>query len=80
MGARDRGLRVTATIEDRPGELAKVTKAIADAGGNFVSFGFFAGEDASTKVLTFKVEGVKKDDVKKVLGTAVKKFWDVRQS
>lgn len=61
MGARDKGIRVTATIEDKPGELARVTKAIADAGGNFVSFGFFAGEDASTKVLTFKVEGIKKE-------------------
>ena len=80
MGARDNALRVTATIDDKPGALAKVTKAIADAGGNFVSFGFFAGEDASTKILTFKVEGIKKDDVRKVLGTAVKKFWDVRQS
>lgn len=80
MGARDKGIRVTATIEDKPGELARVTKAIADAGGNFISFGFFSGEDASTKVLTFKVEGIKKDDVRKVLSGAVKKFWDIRQS
>ena len=80
MGARDKGIRVTATIDDKPGELAKVTKAIADAGGNFVSFGFFSGADASTKVLTFKVEGIKKEEVKRVLGSAVKKFWDVRQS
>ncbi len=80
MGARDKGVRVTATIEDKPGELEKVTKAVAEAGGNFVSFGFFAGEDAATKILTFKVEGIKKEDIKKVLGTAVKKFWDVRQS
>ena len=80
MGARDKGVRVTATIEDKPGELARVTKAIADAGGNFVSFGFFAGEDASSKVLTFKVDGVRKDDIRKVLGGSVKKFWDVRQN
>lgn len=80
MGARDKGVRVTATIEDKPGELARVTKAIADAGGNFVSFGFFAGEDASTKVLTFKVEGIKKEGIRKVLGNVVKKFWDIRQS
>jgi acetoin utilization protein AcuB len=80
MGARDKGVRVTATIDDKPGELAKVTKAIADAGGNFISFGFFAGQDASTKVLTFKVEGIQKEKVKKVLGNTVKKFWDVRQS
>jgi len=80
MGARDKGIRVTASIDDKPGGLAKVTKAIADAGGNFVSFGFFSGQDASTKVLTFKVEGIKKDEIKQILGNTVKKFWDVRQS
>jgi acetoin utilization protein AcuB len=80
MGARDKGIRVTATIEDKPGELAKITKAIADAGGNFVSFGFFSGEDTSTKVLTFKVEGIQKDEIKKVLGNVIKKFWDIRQT
>jgi acetoin utilization protein AcuB len=78
MGARDNGVRVTARVDDKPGELAKVTQAIASAGGNFISFGFFAGDDASTKILTFKVEGVKKDEIKKVLGGVVKKFYDIR--
>jgi acetoin utilization protein AcuB len=80
MGARDKGVRVTATVEDIPGELAKVTKAIANAGGNFVSFGFFSGEDASTKILTFKVAGVKQDEIRSALKDVVKKFWDIRQS
>jgi acetoin utilization protein AcuB len=79
MGARDKGVRVTATVEDKPGELAKVTKAIANAGGNFVSFGFFSGEDASTKVLTFKVAGVKQEEIRSALKDVVKKFWDIRQ-
>lgn len=80
MGARDKGIRVTASIEDKPGELAKITKAIANAGGNFVSFGFFSGQDASTKILTFKVEGVKQEEIKAVLKDVIKKFWDIRQS
>jgi len=80
MGARDKGIRVTASVVDKPGELAKVTKAIAHAGGNFVSFGFFDGEDAATKLLTFKVAGMKKEDVKNALNGIVKKFWDIRQS
>jgi acetoin utilization protein AcuB len=80
MGARDRGIRVTATVEDKPGELARVTKAIAGAGGDFVSFGFFDGDDTSSKVLTFKVAGMKKEDVRKALKDIVKKFWDVRQA
>ncbi len=80
MGARTKAIRVTAEVEDHAGQLAKVTKAIADAGGNFVSFGQFSGEDPSTKVLTFKVAGMKKEDVKKALTKVVNKFWDIRQS
>jgi acetoin utilization protein AcuB len=80
MGAREKAIRVTALVEDMPGQLAKVTKAIADAGGNFISFGMFSGPDTSTKMLTFKVAGLKKDGVKKALQKVVKKFWDIRFS
>ncbi|HVN16128.1 MAG TPA: CBS and ACT domain-containing protein [Anaerolineales bacterium] len=80
MGARDRGIRVTAVVDDKPGSLAKITKAIADAGGNFIAFGQFAGPDTSTKLLTFKIAGMKKEEVKKAVEKIVKKFWDIRQS
>lgn len=78
MGAREKGVRVTAIVEDKPGQLASVTKAIADAGGNFVAFGQFDGPDASTVMITFKVAGLDKETVKKALENIVKKFWDVR--
>ena len=80
MGAREKAIRVSALVEDKPGQLAKVTKAIADAGGNFVSFGIFSGPDTSSKMLTFKVAGMKKETVKAALDKVVKKFWDIRQS
>ncbi|NOH03203.1 MAG: CBS domain-containing protein [Chloroflexi bacterium] len=80
MGARTKSLRVTALIEDKPGQLAKVTKAIADAGGNFLAFGMFSGPDTSSRIITFKVAGMKKEEVNKTLGRVVKKFWDIRQS
>ena len=80
MGARTKGIRVTAEIEDHPGQLAAITKAIADEGGNFISFGQFSGNDLSSKILTFKIAGVKKDNVQKALTKFVKKFWDIRQS
>ena len=80
MGARTKALRVTAVIDDKRGTLAKITKAIADVGGNIISFGQFAGDDPSTKILTFKVAVAKKDDLKKALEKHVKKFWDIRQS
>jgi acetoin utilization protein AcuB len=80
MGAREKGIRVTAQIDEKPGQLAKITKAIADAGGNFISFGQFTGPDIGSKLLTFKVAGMKKEEVKQTVEKFVKKFWDVRQS
>ncbi len=80
MGARASGVRVTALVEDHPGKLAQITKAVLDAGGNFVSFGQFAGTDANSRILTFKVAGLKLDVVKKALEKIVSKFIDVRES
>ena len=80
MGARQKGLRVTATIPDQPGELAKLTKAIASHGGDFISFGMFSGPDTNSRVITFKVDGMKKNQIREVLGNIVLKFWDIRQN
>jgi acetoin utilization protein AcuB len=79
MGARERGVRVTALIEDQPGTLAKVTKAITEAGGNFIAFGQFVGEDVNSRVITFKVKGMSQDQVKKTIGNLTKKIWDIRE-
>lgn len=80
MGARQKAIRVTATIPEQPGALAKVTKAVASNGGDFISFGMFAGPDANSRVITFKVQGMKKEKIREVLETVVLKFWDIRQS
>ena len=79
MGARTKGIRVTAIAEDHPGQLAMITKAIADAGGNFISFGQFATEDGKTVIVTFKVAEMKLEEVKKALMKVVVKFVDVRE-
>lgn len=63
MGVRDQGVRVTAQVSDEPGTLAHLTKAIADAGGNFVAFGQFAGESVASRLVTFKVTGVTEEQV-----------------
>jgi acetoin utilization protein AcuB len=78
MGAREKGIRVSVLAEDKPGQIAKVSKLITDAGGNFIGFGTFAGPNKSLTVITFKVTGIKKEDIKKILGKEVKKFLDIR--
>jgi acetoin utilization protein AcuB len=78
MGARQKAWRVTATIPDKPGELARLTQAIAQNGGNFISFGMFSGPDANTRAVTFKLEGMDKNQIREVLDPVVVKFWDIR--
>lgn len=80
MGARQKATRVTVTVPDQPGELAKITKAISSQGGDFLSFGIFSGPDANSRVVTFKVQGIKKEKIREVLDSVVLKFWDIRQS
>jgi acetoin utilization protein AcuB len=78
MGARTKAWRVTATIAERPGTLAQLTQAIAQNGGNFISFGMFSGPDSNSRVVTFKVEGLEKNKLREVLEPVVVKFWDMR--
>ncbi len=78
MGVRTKAWRVTATIAEKPGTLAELTKAIAQNGGNFISFGMFSGPDANSREVTFKVEGLEKNKLREVLEPVVVKFWDMR--
>ena len=78
-GARQDGVRVTAFVHERRGQLAKLTKAIFEAGGNFVAFVQFSDEDASNRLITFKVAGMPVDLVKQVVGPLVENLVDVRE-
>jgi acetoin utilization protein AcuB len=78
MGARENGLRVTAVVPDRLGELAAVTEAIAQAGGSFISFGQYSGDDTATRTLTFKVTGLDEATLREKLGPIVETITDVR--
>ncbi len=79
MGAREKGVRVTALLQDKPGQLAMITEAVARIGGNFIAFGQFIGEDPSNRLVTFKVRGVEKDALKKAISDVAKEVWDVRE-
>lgn len=78
MGAREMGVRVTVLAHDRPGVLAKITKAISDAGGDFVSLGVFQGADTTNRQVTFKVSGISVEQIKKALMPLVISVVDIR--
>lgn len=78
MGAREPGVRVTALIPEQRGQLARLTQAIAEAGGNFVAFGQFAGYSPNSRLLTFKVSGLEEELVKKLVAPHVLEVVDIR--
>lgn len=78
LGARRAGIRVTVSVPDTPGELAGLTKVIQDLGGNIIALGTFMGESSSKGVVTFKVEGVKMEPLKKAIQPLVDKIIDIR--
>ncbi|MCL2834628.1 MAG: CBS and ACT domain-containing protein [Treponema sp.] len=67
FGARHPGLRFTCNIQEKPGEIAKLTQKIAEQGGNIIAFITFDGDDLSCRRVTAKVEGLSKEAVEAIV-------------
>lgn len=79
MGARDQGVRLTLLCPDQRGELAALTSAVMESGGNVVSLGTFWGEDATTAIITMKVSGAGKDEILEKVKPHVLEVIDARE-
>ena len=77
MGAREFGVRVTALIHEQLGQLARLTKEISSAGGNFIAFGQFTGETPSNRLISFKVTGLEEHKVQELTLPMVEKLIDI---
>jgi acetoin utilization protein AcuB len=80
MGARERGVRLTALLHDVPGELAKLAEAIAALKGNIVALGTFMGETSENKLVTLKAQGIDAETLQETVEPIVERIVDVRVS
>jgi len=79
MGARQAGVRVTLQVPESPGELAKVTAAIAAQGGDIAACGAYPAEEALKANIVLKVRHVQEDDlVARLRGLEGVEVLDVR--
>lgn len=78
MGARQRGVRASVVVPNQAGEIAELSQAIFQAGGNIIALGTFSGDDPSTSQLTFKVAGVEEPALRDVLEPLALQVKDVR--
>jgi acetoin utilization protein AcuB len=63
MGARKTGVRITLQMPDQPGELAKVTAAIAAQGGDIAACGTYPAQEALKANIALKVRHLAQDDL-----------------
>ncbi|MCC6605368.1 MAG: CBS domain-containing protein [Anaerolineae bacterium] len=78
MGAREQGVRVTCVVPEKPGELAAITQAIANAGGSFLAFGQFSGESSANRIVTFKVRRLDETAVRAAIAPVITEIIDIR--
>ena len=78
FGARHDGIRGTFQVEEKPGMIAQVSKAIADANGNIVSLVTFDGDDLSQRRCTVKVTGVERSTFEEILRNSTLEIEDIR--
>jgi acetoin utilization protein AcuB len=80
LGAREAGVRLSVLVPNVPGELAKLTKAIYQAGGNIIALGTFLGENSENYQVTLKVAGVSRPALVAAIEPVVERIADVRES
>jgi len=67
FGARHKGVRITCSIVEKPGQVAKLSQAIAEHGGNILAFVTFEGDDLSRRRVTLKIGGMDRPGVENLV-------------
>lgn len=80
LGGREKGLRLTLGIPERMGEMARITTAIAQLGGNILALGTFLGDDPTTAVVTVKVVDVPADQLEAAMQDLGLEILDTRET
>ncbi|OQY33185.1 MAG: hypothetical protein B6241_08775 [Spirochaetaceae bacterium 4572_59] len=79
FGAREKGTRLTLLMPEKHGELAAVSSAIANAGGDIISFGNMLGENATNRYGIFKVRNLSEQELIGCVEALVDRIVDIRE-
>ena len=78
FGATRSGIRMIFSLDDKPGQLAKIVDEIADKNGNLVSLVTRELKDSTFRRVTMKVSGVTKAQIEEILSKVGVKVDDIR--
>ena len=77
FGARTKGVRVSFLVDDKPGLIADISREIANAGLDIISFGKLLGTDPTNRIFTVNVASGDSDNLISLLKHHVKAILDV---
>lgn len=78
FGFKYSGVRASVEVDDRCGELARISAAIAEQNGKVVSAITADGSDAGKRILTLKITGISEEQVDSILKSLGAKIKDLR--
>ncbi|MCR5494428.1 MAG: CBS and ACT domain-containing protein [Treponema sp.] len=78
FGANRSGIRVIFSLDDTPGQLAKIVDQIANKNGNLVSLVTRELKDSSMRRVTMKIAGITKSCVEEIFSAVGVKADDIR--
>lgn len=77
LGARHPGVRFSVLMPYQPGQIAKLTQAIYEQGGNITALSTFEGDSSENFMMTLKVEGCNQAELQQVIEPLVLKLVDI---
>lgn len=80
LGGGHKGIRISVLAPYYKGSMAKLSTAIAEAGGLIVSFNIFEGEDPSNWGAHLKVAEISQEDLLKTIKPLVLEILDIRDA
>lgn len=67
LGARRSGVRFSVLMNNQPGEIAKLSQAIYQNGGDITALSTFEGDTTSNFLITMKVDGIEQQALRQLI-------------
>ncbi|MGZ3979402.1 MAG: CBS domain-containing protein [Flavisolibacter sp.] len=77
LGARQPGVHFSVVIPAQAGQIAKISKAIYDKGGDITALSTFEGDSSSTSMLSIKVNGIEEKALQKLIKPLVISLMEI---
>jgi len=77
LGARRPGVRFSALVADQPGQLARLTKAIYESGGDITALSTFEGDSSANVMIAVKVDRMDQKTLQQLIEPIVISLLDI---